>query len=243
MEMRDTVKWLLESTEVNAMAATTDALPQTAADLAEELAAEPILELLRTHAKKRPREPDADEDSAAKRPARAAASGAGPKFGTQEQVTAFVQSGAALPVPETDSDVQRTQLKHNRSQFALRYDLVNKADAQPGHSTTKSSTALNKAKAFVTTRETNCRKFKIGITDNPRRRAAQGFPHSGYQVQYDRMDVIYRGTRDTAGALEAALIESFGANGATPSDKCANDAPGDEGPRKDAVYYTYVVSL
>lgn len=251
---RATVEWLLESTKVNAMAATTDAFPQTAVALAEELAANAagenfnnlhsILELLQSHAKKRPREPEPDEDSTSKRPARAAASGAGPKFGTQEQVTAFVQSGAVLRVPETDSDVQRTQLNHNRSEFALRYNLVNKADAQPGHSTTKFSTALNRAKAFVKTRETNCRKFKIGITDNPRRKAAHGFPHSGYQVQYDRMDVIYRGTRGTAGGLKAALIESFGANGASPSDKCANDAPEDGGSKKDAdaVYYTYLVS-
>ena len=120
----------------------------------------------------------------------------GPKFGTQAQVTAFVQSGAALPVPETIVDVQHT---HNRTQFALRYDLVNKGDARAGHPQMKAAANQKKALAVVAAREQTCRKFKIGITKNPRKGATHGFPHNGYQVQYDRMGVLFRGARDLAG--------------------------------------------
>lgn len=239
------IGWLLKETEADVLATTNPPLPQTALDLAERKAnhynLKVSLQLLREAVKEaqlqRKRTRNTDDDGEAGAPKRPATS----NFGSQEQVTAFLQSGAALPVPENNCDVPRSQLNGGRSQFALRYALINEADSQPGHSTTKMGKVNPLAYKFVSSLEKTCRTFKIGITKNPKERAAHGFPASGYQVQYDRMDVIFRGTRDTAGGLEASLIQSFGVNGLTPSDKCQNDKPGDDGPKKDTIFYTYIV--
>ena len=161
------------------------------------------------------------------------------RFGSQEQIVSFLKNNPP-PISEIDRDISRTGLRGSRTQFALRYQIIN--STVQGR-LMKTSHVFSKAMDFIDSIERQCRKFKIGITNNPARRASNGFPHQGYQVQYDRMDIIFRGTRDLSGALESFLVFLYGINGPRHSDKCINDAPGDEGGRTDEIYYTYVVSL
>jgi hypothetical protein len=107
----------------------------------------------------------------------------------------------------------------------------------------KMGVAFPAAVDFVQQLLASSQVFKVGITDDPKRRARHGYPNNGIMVMYNRMDVIFRATRDLAGALEAHLISIFNLNGYAPSEKCGNDQPGDEGPRSyESVYYVYVVS-
>jgi len=150
--------------------------------------------------------------------------------------------------PESESmgnlDVPREQLRDAPGpNFAIRYALVNSQDQTPDHAIMKMGVAFPAAVDFVQQLLASSQVFKVGITDDPKRRARHGYPNNGIMVMYNRMDVIFRATRDLAGALEAHLISIFNLNGYAPSEKCGNDQPGDEGPRSyESVYYVYVVS-
>ena len=172
----------------------------------------------------------------------AAAAAAAPLHATQHAIAQWLaarQDGPRDP-DEIDADIPRTQLKKSRPAFTLRYQLVNHT---ADHSVMSMGVAFPKAVTFFQERKEAWNRFKIGITDDPKRQAKHGYPHSGYCVRYDRMDVIFRGTRDLAGALETYLIAVFNMNGFDATDKCDNDQPGDDGDRVEGrVYYVYVVS-
>lgn len=154
------------------------------------------------------------------------------------------QSGY-VPEPEADgdADIPRAQLQNSRTNFAIRFALINSYDKIPNNPVMKMGVIFPAAVGFVRNLNETSRSFKIGITDDPRRRARHGYPHNGYMVRYDRMDLIFRGSRDLAGALETHLVSIFNDNGYFPSEKCVNDQPGDEGPRSyEKPYYVYIVS-
>ena len=210
----------------------------TAHELASERKCKQVIAVIENRAGRQAVDLTADKESHAGVAAVAAAA----PFSTQHAIAQWLAARQDGPrdLGEVDADIPRTQLRNNRPAFALRYQLVNHTT---DHSVMRMGVAFPKAVAFCQERKEAWNSFKIGITDDPKRQAKHGYPHSGYCVRYDRMDVIFRGTRDLADALETYLIAVFNMNGFDATDKCDNDQPGDDGDRVEGrVYYVYVVS-
>ncbi|XRB04323.1 hypothetical protein NFJ02_20g42740 [Pycnococcus provasolii] len=210
----------------------------TAHELASERKCKQVIAVIENRAGRQAVDLTADKESHAGVAAVAAAA----PFSTQHAIAQWLAARQDGPrdLGEVDADIPRTQLRNNRPAFALRYQLVNHTT---DHSVMRMGVAFPKAVAFCQERKEAWNSFKIGITDDPKRQAKHGYPHSGYCVRYDRMDVIFRGTRDLADALETYLIAVFNMNGFDATDKCDNDQPSDDGDRVEGrVYYVYVVS-
>ena len=230
----ETAKILVEAKATRSIA---DDAGLTALDLAEEGGFQELVDYLSAGAAPNatnPGQTGGDDNSG----------GADNACGTQLSVARRMQAGH-VPEPELEGnlDVPRDQLHNSHPNFAVRYALVNVQDKTPDHAIMKMGVAFPAAVDFIRRLVDPCQVFKIGITDDPRRRARHGYPNNGYMVMYNRMDIIFRGTRDLAGALETHLISIFNLNGYSPSEKCGNDQPGDEGPRNyENIHYVYVVS-
>jgi hypothetical protein len=107
-------------------------------------------------------------------------------------------------------------------------DAVHFESMTTGRPSTAASTLRRRVSAY--TRQDVVGRFKIGITNNPRRRFS-----NGYSADYDEMIVLYRSpSRDSVSQVERDLIDH---NQAITKNRIA----GGGGNCGDPPYYLYIV--